>query len=257
MPVSKISTLAATAILLTLVSAGCGGGDKKASSSSPSSSTTPSATPSATPTPTTTPTSTATSATPAGPRTAAELKRALLTLKDLPSGFSIEPDTGGGTVKASSKKPACARLVAFMNVDNPPGSKASAAQSFSGGQQGPFVDESLDAMGTAQAVAILQNNFRNAIRACKTLTLSVPGEGKSIVEVREVSAPEAGTSPVAVRFTATSGPAAGLEINMVTTGVGDVVAALTVVGTPDDVDGAAQAAVDKATSTLKTGKTGA
>jgi GTPase len=112
-------------------------------------------------------------------------------------------------------------------------------------------------MGTAQAVAILQNNFRNAIRACKTLTLSVPGAGKSTVDVREVSAPQAGTNPVAARFTVTTGPNAGAEINMVTTGVGDVVAALTVVGTADDVDGATQAAVDKATSTLKTGKTGA
>jgi hypothetical protein len=181
----------------------------------------------------------------------------LLTLKDLPPGFSVETDAGGGTVKASSKKAACARLVAFMNVDNPPGSKASAAQSFSGGQQGPFIDESLDAMGTTQAVAVLQNNFRNAIRTCKTLTLTVTGQGRSVVEVKEVSAPQAGTSPVAVRFTATTGPMAGVEINMVTTGVADVVAAITVVGTADDVDGATQAAVDKATSALKTGKTGA
>ena len=83
------------------------------------------------------------------------------------------------------------------------------------------------------------------------------GQGKSVVQVKEVSAPQAGTSPVAVRFTATTGPMAGVEINMVPTGVGDVVAAITVVGTADDVDGATQAAVDKATSTLKTGKTGA
>jgi hypothetical protein len=250
-----LRSLAFTAAVGLLV-VGC---SKEDTSGSPAPSTN-SSTPSATPTPTPTPTAAPTTPKPAGPqtRTVAELKKALIALADLPPGFSIESDQAaeGGDVKASSKNAACAKLVALTNADTPPGSKASAVESYSGGQEGPFIDEQLDAMGTPQAVAALQNSFRTAIRSCKTLTLRVPGEGSSTVQVREVSPPQVGTTPVAVRFTATSGSLEGLELTMVTTGVADVVIALTVMGLPGDVAGATQIAVTKATKTLKTPKSG-
>ncbi|MEV4262497.1 hypothetical protein [Kribbella sp. NPDC049584] len=180
-------------------------------------------------------------------------------MADLPAGFSLEDDNGDGgpDVTVSSKDPRCAKLVAYSNADNPAGSKASAGQSYSGGTQGPFIDESLDAMGSSAAVQSLQQSFKKAIRSCRTMTLSIPGEGRSPISVREVSAPQAGESPVAVRFLATGGPLEGLEVTMVTTGIGDVVLAITVVaGLPEDIDGATTAAAEKATTILKTARTG-
>ncbi|TDD13007.1 hypothetical protein E1218_35120 [Kribbella turkmenica] len=245
---------------MMLALSGCSGGSETATS------TTPSPVPSSTPTPTTsTPTASTPSAVPSTPpakpaRTAAQLAKALLALADLPPGFSVEKDEGGddgSDVTVSSKDSRCAKLVAFSNADNPPGSKASAGQSYSGGAQGPFVDETIDAMGSPAAVRALQKSFKQAVAACRTMTLKVPGEGTSPISVREVAAPQVGADPVAVRFTATSGPLEGFEVTMVTTGVDDVVLALTVVnGLPEDIDGATSAAVEKAQDVLGATKSG-
>jgi hypothetical protein len=227
---------------------------------------TPSSTRSSTPTPTmttpavTTPTAIPPSTTPAKTaRTAANLTKALLALADLPPGFSLEKDdsSDGADVAVSSKDSHCAKLVAYTNADNPPGSKASASQSYSGGAQGPFVDESIDAMASPAAVRALQKSFRQAVAACRTMTLKIPGEGSSPISVRQVSAPQAGTDPVAVRFTATSGPLEGFEVTMVTAGVDDVVLAITVInGLPEDIDGATTTAVEKAQDVLGTTQSG-
>jgi hypothetical protein len=87
--------------------------------------------------------------------------------------------------------------------------------------------------------------------------LKIPGEGSSPITVRQVSAPQAGTDPVAVRFTATSGPLEGFEVTMVTTGVDDVVLAITVInGLPEDIDGATTTAAEKAQEVLGTTQSG-
>lgn len=242
------------AAALMLVLSACSGSGSDTNSSAPATQTPSPAPTSTTPTSATTPTAVPPSTPAAKPaRTAAQLTKALLALKDLPPGFSIETDNSDddSDVVLSSKDPRCARLVALANADTPPGSKASAAQSYSGGAQGPFIDESLDAMGSAAAVAALQRSFKQAIANCRTMTLKIPGQGSSPISVRQVSAPQAGTDPVAVRFTATAGPLEGLEVTMITTGIDDVVLATTVVaGLPEDIDGATTTAVDKAKSTL-------
>ena len=139
----------------------------------------------------------------------------------------------------------------LLNAETAPGSKASAYRSFSASEQGPFIDEGLDAMGSAAAVQALQSSFRQAIRSCRGMTLSIPGEGRSPITVREVSAPKAGSTPVAVRFSASSGPLEGLEVTMATTGVQDVVVSVTVMGGgPGDIEFLTKAAVDKVTKTL-------
>ncbi|RZU16295.1 hypothetical protein EV645_3847 [Kribbella rubisoli] len=245
-------TVASAAVVL-LALAACSTGTKAGAptpSSAPSSTPSPTMTTSAVTTPTAVPPSTPTAQTA---RTAATLTKALLALADLPAGFSLEKDdnSDGPDVAVSSKDSRCARLVAYTNADNPPGSKASASQSYSGGAQGPFIDESIDAMASPAAVRALQKSFKQAVAACRTMTLKVPGEGSSPISVRPVSAPQAGTDPVAVRFTATSGPLEGFEVTMVTTGVDDVVLAVTVInGLPEDLDGATSTAVEKAQDVL-------
>ena len=248
----KPLAIAGTALVLTLT--GCSGGSGQAGPS-PTNSVTTTATP--TPTPTAT-TSTVTTPTVAPPpvkvtRTAAQLTKALLALPDLPAGFSIDKDSGddGPDPVVSSKDSRCARLVALTNADNPPGSKVSAGQSYSGGSQGPFVDESLDWMGSTAAVRALQQSFKKAITSCRSMTLTIPGEGRSPISVDLVAPPKAGTDPVAVRFSATGGPLDGLEVTMATTGVDDVVLAVTVIGgAPGDIEGATQIAVTKAQKSL-------
>ncbi|MGW6194718.1 sensor domain-containing protein [Kribbella sp. NPDC055110] len=180
-------------------------------------------------------------------------------MADLPPGFSLEKDDSGdgSDVTVSSKDSRCAKLVAYTNADNPPGSKASAGQSYSGGAQGPFVDESIDAMGSPAAARALQKSFKQAISGCRTMTLKVPGEGSSPISVREVSAPTVGTDPVAVRFTATAGALQGFEVTMVTVAVNDVIVAVTVInGLPEDLEGATTAAVEKAQATLGAARSG-
>jgi hypothetical protein len=175
-----------------------------------------------------------------------------MALGDLPSGFAVEPDSSSsGNPKATSKNPKCASFVHLSNLDTAPGSKASAHISFSAGQAGPYIDQSLDALGSVAKVAALQASLKSAVSACDQVTLSVPGAGTSTVTVRSVNPPKFGTNPQAVRLTATGGPLNGMEITMVTTGVADTIMSLNfIAATPDDIDGATSASVDKATTTL-------
>lgn len=240
----------------------CGSGTKAAapslsSTSSPSSSVTP--TSAVTTTSAATPTTDA-PATPLRLRTVAELKSALLKLADFPSGFALEPATASGDDKASasSKNPKCAPLVKLTNADKAPGSKASAKVSFSGGQSGPFVEESIDALASADAVKTLQASFKSAVTACSQLSITLPGQGKSTMKVAEVSAPKFGEHTFAVRMTAAGGPLDGLEITQVTAGVKDTVVSMVfIMADPEDVDGGTEAAVGKATEILKGAKSGA
>lgn len=247
-----VGVIVGSVVMSTALVAGCGGsGGGSAAPSASASSSAPT-------TPTSAPTSAETTTTPTRPatqtRTAAELKKALLALDDLPPGFSVESaGSDDGDVALTSKDPKCAPLVRLLNADTAPGSKASATRSYSGGQDGPFIDEGLDAMGSPAAVARLQSSMRAAVAACSKVTLSIPGQGRSTVTVQQVSAPKAGTGPFAVRLTATSGPLEGLEVSMVTTGLDDVVLSMTfVAAVADDVDGATSDAVEKATSVLGT-----
>jgi hypothetical protein len=259
----SLRAVACSAVLMLAFTACSGGSDTGApapSTPAPTTTTPTTTAPTTTTPPVVTPSAVPSSTASGVPaRTAAQLTKALLALADLPSGFALEGDDAGddADVAVSSKDSRCAKLVAFTNADNPPGSKASAGQSYSGGAQGPFVEESIDAMGSPAAARALQKSFKRAVAACRTMTLKVPGEGSSPISVREVSAPEVGTDPVAVRFTATAGPLEGFEVTMVTVAVDDVVVAVTVInGVPEDIEGATTAAVEKAQDVLGASSSG-
>lgn len=254
MPSTRHAAFAPVALLGLVVAAtlgACSGGAPAAQrgTSTAAASITASSSPTST---TASVTSSSTTTRAATPRTAAELKKALLELADLPSGFAIEPPTNAGAgPKASSTDPRCAAFVRLSNAEIPPGGKAHAEISFSGGQSGPYIDETLDALASSEGVATLQAQYKTAIASCTKVTLSVPGAGTSVVTVRPVSPPAYGDAPVAARMNASGGPLDGMEITVVTTGIGDTVASLSFVSaTPDDIDGATSASVDKATQIL-------
>jgi hypothetical protein len=242
-----LAALAAFSLTLTA----CSGG-KNTGSSTPTTSAQ-----SSTPATSSTPPGTPISSAPVK-RTAAELTKALLALSDLPSGFAVEPDDTSGVSGAfSSKDDKCRTLVKYLNANEAPGSKATAARSFSGGQEGPYIDFGLDAMGSSKAVTALQQSFRTAVNTCKKVTLRVSGLGTSPMEVREISAPQFGEHPFAFRLTGTSGPLQGREFTMATTGLNDVVLSVGVLGgQPGELDGAAEAAVTKARKVLGGTKSG-
>lgn len=243
--------IAAVAVLALGLSACTAGSAVTAKTPSPSSSTSPTVSAS----PTTDPT-TATSA----PRTVVVLKSALLVLDDLPTGFAIDPADASGDngSPASSKDPKCAPLVRLFNAKTAPGSKASADVSFSGGQDGPFVEESIDAMGSVDAVEKLQASLKSAVAACHKVTITIPGQGSSTMNVAAVSAPKFGDHTVAARLTAAGGPLAGLEITQVAAGVNDVIVSISFMAAlADEVDAATEAAVGKAENVLGSASSGA
>jgi hypothetical protein len=223
---------------LTLSLTGCGGDDKK-TAAPPASTPTPSATPSETPT---------------GPvvRTTAELTKALLLLSDLPTGFTQAKDEADdGSKPFSSSSSRCKTLVKYLNATKAPGSKASVTRSFAGGQEGPYIDFGLDAMGTVDKVADLQEEFEKAVDSCAKVTLKVEGEGSTSMKVEKISAPQYGTGPFAFRLTGTSGPKRGLEATFATAGVNDVVVSVSVLAGQGELEAATEAAVAKAQQVLK------
>ncbi len=234
----------AASLLLSLTACG----DDK-----PSASNTPSPTPSVVSSPTeSTPSPTPTETGPVK-RTAAELTKALLELRDLPSGFSLAPDDPDEVddTPFSANASKCKPLVRFLNADRAPGSKANAHRSFTGSEEGPYIDFSLDSMVTSKAVGKLQTSYRQAVEACAKVTMRAVGQGSSPMEVKEITAPQVGEKPYAIKLTGTSGPLQGREFTMAITGVGDVVLAVSILaGLEGELDGATEAAVEKARTVL-------
>jgi hypothetical protein len=248
-----ISAVLAAGLALSLVACG---GSKTTGSSTPS--TTASATPTPTPTASsTTPTVAPTTPAAPKPRTKAELTKALLALSDMPTGFAVDnsgDDGGGGGL--SSKDSRCKDVVKLFNADTAPGSTATATRSFTGGQNGPFIDEDLDALPSASAATALVSRARAAIRSCKQVTMKITGVGSSPVHISEVAAPKVGSTSFGARFSAASGPLEGLEITFVIAALGDVTLGMSF-DDPSQIQGAVTAAVGKANKVLGTPKAGA
>jgi hypothetical protein len=185
-------------------------------------------------------------------RSGASLKKALLTIDEMPAGFSEEPpgDSDNGGQVISSTNPKCRPLVAILKATTAPGSTASASTSFSGGQDGPFIDQSLSAMGSAARVTALHASIRTAVEACSKVTLRLQG-GRSTMMVRTVRAPQASSDAVAFRITADGGDLDGLEATQVSASVGDVDLTMVFFGAyPEEIEGATQDAHDKAADVL-------
>ncbi|WP_460629319.1 hypothetical protein [Intrasporangium mesophilum] len=241
------------AVSLVALTAACSGPGAPAASpatSVPASS----AAATATESPTSRPNATATTQSPqARSRTKAELEDALLTLDDMPSGFSAEPvgSDEGGAPRITSTNPKCAEFVKYSNAEKAPGSLASASASFSGGQDGPYIDEYLDALGKPANVAALHKKLKAAVASCSKVTLTLPGVGKSTMLVRAVKAPAVGDAPVAFRVTADGGALDGFELTQVLVGASDVEMTMVFIGAyPEEIEGATQAAHEKATAKL-------
>jgi len=248
-----VATAVTAALALSLVACA---GSKTDTTTAPS--TTQSSTPTPTPVPTTSSTPSAAPTTPAAPapRTKASLTKALLALEDLPPGFAIDPDAEGddGT-KLTSTNAKCAKLVKLFNADTSPGAKVAVTRGFSGGQDGPFVQETLEAMPSAKATTAHLATIKAAVKSCTKAKLTISGAGTSTVAITEVAAPKAGSAPVAVRFAADSGPLEGLEVTFAFAGLDDVLLSMNFDFA--DIELSALAASKKASRVLGTTTAGA
>ncbi|WP_350277686.1 hypothetical protein [Kribbella sp. HUAS MG21] len=231
----------ALAAALALSLTACGGEDSKDTAQPPAATPPPSATP--------------TPSTPAAPvtRTTTELTGALLELADLPSGFAEDNEEADEDAKPfSAPTSRCKALVKYLNATKAPGAKASVSRTFTGGQEGPYIDYGLDSMGTAEEVADLRDDYAEAVDSCTKVTLKTEGAGNTTMKVEEITAPEYGSKPFAFRLTGTSGPKRGLEYAAVVTGVGDVILSVGVLaGQGTELDPATETAVVKAREVLK------
>jgi hypothetical protein len=186
-------------------------------------------------------------------RTEADLRKALLGLKDMPAGFAVEADDDGGDEKATTRRNECKALAKLLNADTLPGSRADAGTAFSGGPDGPFLQESIDAMGDAAAARTFVTGYRTAVKKCRTLSLTIGGAGTSTLAVREISFADIGDTSFAASFRATSGPLEGFELIQAASQTADLVVSMSAIDLdPLDAEAATQDAVDKAQTKLGT-----
>lgn len=175
-------------------------------------------------------------------------------LDDLPAGFEVLHGAGGEPGKASSPRTQCAALVTFLNADSTPGSLASAGVSFTGGPDGPDIDEGFDAVKNADAASSYVAAYRKAVASCASVTYSIPQVGSSTLHARQISFAAIGDKSFAARFSATSGALDGFDVIQVEVGSRDVVIGLSFYSMdPGDAQGATTDAVGKAAGVLRTG----
>lgn len=187
-------------------------------------------------------------------RTTAVLKQALLAAEDLPKGYAMQPEAeeGGATPVASSDDPSCRAFVRLINAQRLPGSKASAIAAFAGGNEGPFVEEWLEAMNGTAAVSEVQGQLRSSVASCHQVTVSLPGAGSAPMDLTSVRAPAVGSDPISYRMTARHGALGGFEITFVHTRVGDTLLTMDFVAIdPEQIPVLLRAAHTKAAAKLR------
>lgn len=236
MRVRPLSLVPAACCSLTLVLAAC---SPAATSSAPQPIPSPSLTSTAPPS----------TATPSAPvkktQTSGQLKRALLTPGDVSRRTEVSsPSDDRATYAGATLE--CDALAAQLNVERPIGSVVQAGKSFSGGEQGPFVDQELHAMRTASEASAQVEGLARAADGCSVLTVSHGYGADSTVDVSaEVLTGVQGRN-VSLQFHAIDGELEGFDYQQVQVQRANVVVSLTFVATStDEVQSLTKEAVTK------------
>ncbi|MET7281715.1 hypothetical protein ABZS29_26000 [Kribbella sp. NPDC005582] len=243
-----VSSSLALAAALTFTLSACGGGDDKGSAPPTPAPSAPSSTPPAAVPATTDP------ATGLVVRSEADLTKALLELSELPTGFSREQDEpdDGSKPPFWTSSGRCTTLVKYLNATKAPGSKATVSRSFSGGQEGPYIEFGFDSLGSVAKVASLREKYADAVSSCPRVSMRTEGDSSTTMQVDELPAPKYGTEPFAFRLMGVSGPKRGLEFTALITGVNDVILSVSVLAGDEAVlEAASEAASTKALAVLK------
>ncbi|GAA1962698.1 sensor domain-containing protein [Catenulispora subtropica] len=233
-----------SALLLSLgTAAGCG-----SSKSAPK----PTATSASTPT-----AGTASSPATSGPSPSAtalsadDLEARLLTVADLPSGFSVDSDNADANGTISATDPRCRPLVDLMNSDGKPsGAVADADTSFTRSELGPNIATGLASFPSTQDAQKLMDSVTKAMRACTELTETDKDGTSYDFAVAPLESPKTGDAVGAIRMSADIGgyPA---QIDIVLVRVGSTLLYVANTGLGDTDAGLTQDVVKRAVAKLQ------
>lgn len=181
----------ASAFILTL--AGCGGSHSAGTRGTAQS---PMATAPAPSSPATAPTA----------FTASELTARLLTVGDLPPGFTVDTDPRDTEGRISSTDAHCGPLVDLMNSDGrPPGAVADADASFTKAELGPNVATGLASFPSVQAAQSFLDTVSAAMKTCGSLTETDKDGSSYDFGVSPLAFPATGDAGNAIRMSADLG----------------------------------------------------
>lgn len=191
------------------------------------------------------------------PPSKADLQGALLSLADVPTGYSLHVSATDGRLVASSPVPACAPLVALFNAPATTGAVGSADVSLDGGNDNASIDETLNSLPTPAAAVAAVESETAAVAACSKVTVTVPQLGRVPFSVAQISFPTVGDRRTAARLTATGTGLEGVELLEVAVATGDVVVHVSLYDpTPTEAEDVTTAAVDKVQQVLGAGDGG-
>ncbi|MFS0883631.1 hypothetical protein [Aeromicrobium sp. 179-A 4D2 NHS] len=148
----------------------------------------------------------------AGPLTYADIDDALLTVDDLPAGWSVDPDGSddGDDSKTSSDSPECDLLVAAMEADDDSGATpvGEGEATFRKSKRGPFLLQSITSFEGNEAKKSVKA-FRTAFETCDSFTETGDDGTKVTFKVSPMAFPSLGDDTVALRLSARS---AGIRV---------------------------------------------
>jgi hypothetical protein len=146
--------------------------------------------------------SSASPAAQAVPPSTAELRRALLTVADLPSGYATDAEIFAGT--GGAHPVASCRIIMGSLADAVEADVVGKAETaFTAGEAGPFLAESVASLRAADATAETAR-LERSLTACKTFRFTDTDGVAYEYTVKPVSFPSVGDESSAVRVTLTT-----------------------------------------------------
>jgi len=147
----------------------------------------------------------------AGLKNGSELKAALITKKDVPAGFKVQPDLTRDSAEGfgptgrsvSPTKASCKHLNTNVWINGAGIDSAAFAQTSFKSSDGLEIDAEIDTYRETDAAKVM-DNLDKLFKVCASYKTTTPGAGKSTVKVSHKAGPKAGdastkallTSPV-------------------------------------------------------------
>ena len=152
---------------------------------------------------------------------------AVLTVEDMPAGYTEEPDEDDDDEDSPTQ--ACPRLEA-LEGDEEPLEEASA--NFQAGENGPFVTHEVAVLQEGRAEEAIES-FRGALDdpACRTFTQPTDNGGTATFTLTEIPVPQLGDDVVGLRLTGDAA-ALGAQFDAILERVGDVGSYIAVITIP-------------------------
>lgn len=140
----------------------------------------------------------------ADPLTDAQVKEALLTVDDMPSGWTVSPDDDeddDSDSETDATSPECKKLAAVMDEDDTSESFGEGEIEFQESEFGPFLSESVSSE-EGDEVEKSMNSFREAFETCDSFTQTDDEGVKTEFKISDMSFPDLGDDTIALKMSA-------------------------------------------------------